>query len=206
MIASNNQDLTDESGQRNNQPKQKGATLYLASKKCLKNSPLPGSLSHNNIVSPTTTAARGRGRAEDDRFGKNSGKNAGSDADPTAGSGPEGATHGGAAGPAGIDPAAWRAYLDHRRAQGSALTPRDQSRARARLAQLAALGHPPNAVLRQSVAQGWRGLFPLSPPAPPRRSPREKFDPLEYVLRDRHAVAAGECAPPGRGRTFEPDE
>jgi hypothetical protein len=53
----------------------------------------------------------------------------------------------------------WDAFVEFRR--GTKFTPHAQQLAIDRLIELAGQGHPPGDVLRQSIMNGWRGLFPL---------------------------------------------
>lgn len=55
----------------------------------------------------------------------------------------------------------WAEFLEHRRAIKAPMTDVAQKRALAVLAQYRMQGHDPNAVLEQSIVNGWRGLFPL---------------------------------------------
>lgn len=56
---------------------------------------------------------------------------------------------------------AWAAFLDHRLAIKSPMSPHAQRLAIRKLDELRQQGHAPVAVIEQSILHGWRGLFPL---------------------------------------------
>lgn len=56
---------------------------------------------------------------------------------------------------------AWSDYVAMRKSMKAPLTPKAQSLAIAKLADLARAGHDPGAVLEQSILNSWRGLFEL---------------------------------------------
>lgn len=65
--------------------------------------------------------------------------------------------------PVWVDPDAWSAFVESRRAQRAPFTARAAELILAKLAHLRDSGHDPNACLLQSVERGWRGVFPLKP-------------------------------------------
>lgn len=60
-----------------------------------------------------------------------------------------------------VEPSAWQAFLENRKAQRAPFTPRAAELILAKLDQLRAEGQNPNECLLQSVERGWRGVFPL---------------------------------------------
>lgn len=56
---------------------------------------------------------------------------------------------------------AWSDYVSMRKAIKAPLTPKAKTLAIAKLDELARAGHPPGAVLEQSILNSWRGLFEL---------------------------------------------
>lgn len=65
--------------------------------------------------------------------------------------------------PVWVDPDAWSAFVESRRAQRAPFTARAAELILAKLAALRDSGHDPNACLLQSVERGWRGVFPVKP-------------------------------------------
>lgn len=65
--------------------------------------------------------------------------------------------------PVWVDPDAWSAFVESRRAQRAPFTARAAELILAKLAHLRDGGHDPNACLLQSVERGWRGVFPVKP-------------------------------------------
>ena len=77
--------------------------------------------------------------------------------------------------PPGLDPAAWKRWRDYRREIRKPLKPVSLPAAQR---ELAAFGCDQSAVVEQSIANGWQGLFALKPkgiggkpPPPPKRPP-----------------------------------
>lgn len=60
--------------------------------------------------------------------------------------------------PIGLDAPAWQRWLDYRKASGKALKP---ASLQAAVDELAKFGADQSAVVQQSIAHGWQGLFPL---------------------------------------------
>lgn len=89
-----------------------------------------------------------------------------------------------------VDPSAWQAFVECRKAQRAPFTPRAAELILAKLKQLMADGQNPNACLLQSVERGWRGVFPV-------RSQHETNQPtggrLSAVERVRRACAEWEA-------------
>jgi hypothetical protein len=67
--------------------------------------------------------------------------------------------------PPGLNEAAWSAWVEYRKAVGKALKPASLPAA---MQQLAAFGPDQLAVVQQSIAAGWQGLFALKPAEKPR--------------------------------------
>lgn len=65
--------------------------------------------------------------------------------------------------PGWLDQTAWQRFLEARLAMKAKATPHAQTLLLRELEALRAKGHDPTAVLDQSVARGWRGLFPVKP-------------------------------------------
>lgn len=61
-----------------------------------------------------------------------------------------------------VDEDTWSAFAEHRVKLKAPLTARASTMIRNELIRLHEQGHDPNAVLRQSVMRGWKGVFPLS--------------------------------------------
>lgn len=71
--------------------------------------------------------------------------------------------------PSWIEPETWQAFLDHRRCIKAPMSEIAQQRAITMLERLRDEGQNPDAVLNQSIVNGWKGLFPVktgSPGAP----------------------------------------
>lgn len=76
--------------------------------------------------------------------------------------------------PEGLDPKAWEAWVEYRRSIGKKLKPASHPAA---MKALAKYGAAQAAVVEQSIANGWQGLFELK--AVPR--PANKIDPREWM-------------------------
>lgn len=63
--------------------------------------------------------------------------------------------------PAGLDAGIWEEFKAHRRQRKAGLTPIAESRALEKLDRMRKAGHDPTAVVRQSIENGWTGLFEL---------------------------------------------
>ena len=74
----------------------------------------------------------------------------------------------------GLDPKAWEAWIGYRQSIGKALKPASHQQA---MKALAKYGSSQMAVVEQSIANGWQGLFELK--AIPR--PANKIDPREWM-------------------------
>jgi hypothetical protein len=81
--------------------------------------------------------------------------------------------------PSWIDPGTWQTYLDHRRCIKAPMSEVAQQRAITALERLRLEGQDPEAVLNQSIVNGWKGLFPVKSGAPGAPS---KFDDNVRVL------------------------
>jgi hypothetical protein len=68
--------------------------------------------------------------------------------------------------PSWIDPGTWQTYLDHRRCIKAPMSEVAQQRAITALERLRLEGQDPEAVLNQSIVNGWKGLFPVKDGAP----------------------------------------
>lgn len=82
--------------------------------------------------------------------------------------------------PAWMEPGTWQAFLDHRRCIKAPMSEIAQQRALAMLERLRAEGHDPDAVLNQSIVNGWKGLFPVKGGVPGAPS---TFDSNVHMLR-----------------------
>jgi hypothetical protein len=96
---------------------------------------------------------------------------------PTPQGGPGEEAHGAStAMPPGLDPAAWERFLAYRHAIRKPIKPASLLAAQRKLA---GFGRDQAAVVEQSVANGWQGLFPLDQPRPaagPRPAPVSAVD------------------------------
>lgn len=81
----------------------------------------------------------------------------------------------------------WKVYEDHRRAKRAKLTPKAAELAIQTLETLRAAGHDPSAVIDQSVAQGWTGLFEIK-----RNNGRGLQDGAAEYLRQHEKETSGE--------------
>lgn len=90
--------------------------------------------------------------------------------------------------PAWLLPSDWQRFVEYRRkASGKKFTPEAEKLNLAKLVKLAAAGNDPVAVLDQTIANGWSGLFEVkaSARASPAAAPPPKFDPVAHVNRNR---------------------
>lgn len=79
-----------------------------------------------------------------------------------------------------LDVAAWESWRQERRARKKAMTPRAEREAIENLTKLRAQGQDPAAVIKQSIANGWTGLFEISPSGGPK--PNGKRDERQRVM------------------------
>ena len=70
---------------------------------------------------------------------------------------------------------AWEEFAKARVAMKARLTPKASTLLIATLGKLREQGHDPRAVIEQSLARGWRGLFPVKPPDTARASTRQQI-------------------------------
>lgn len=78
--------------------------------------------------------------------------------------------------PGWLPAGAWGRFLEARIAMRAKATPHAQNLLIAELDRLRSQGHDPTAVLDQSVARAWRGLFPLKPDDAPRTAKHDRRD------------------------------
>jgi uncharacterized protein YdaU (DUF1376 family) len=70
----------------------------------------------------------------------------------------------------------WARFLEARIAMKARATPHGQALLIAELDKLRQQGHDPTAVLDQSIARSWRGLFPIKSPDAPRTAKHDRRD------------------------------
>jgi DNA-binding MarR family transcriptional regulator len=92
--------------------------------------------------------------------------------------------------PPWLPEAAWHDWCQHRR--GKTWTQRAAELSIQELAKLRDAGNEPQAVIEQSIASGWRGLFPLKHRAPKRE---QLHDTIADIMRD--PLGCGGAPPPG---------
>jgi len=87
--------------------------------------------------------------------------------------------------PDGLSLMAWCDWAEYRREKRKKLTISTAQRQLTTLAKLRDNGHPPDAVIEQSITQGWIGLFPLLPEPQDRNAngaaPDDPLEPSQYT-------------------------
>lgn len=91
--------------------------------------------------------------------------------------------------PEWLDEKSWADYLDHRKAIKKPMTSRAQTLAIEKLTEFRAKGHDPLSVIRESITNGWVGLFePKGHPQSTQRAPqRSGFSDIDYEAEARAA-------------------
>lgn len=83
--------------------------------------------------------------------------------------------------PEWVEPSAWQAFLESRRAHRAPFTARAAELILGKLEQLRAEGQNPNQCLLQSVERGWRGVFPVRTAHEVDHRPSRRLSAVERV-------------------------